>query len=137
MKSEQSDAQRRSLIENCNAIQTVKDSPLIGPFFYIRRKLIYNACPLAEGREQAGKLDNSYGHDQLYDEHFKTGEYIDYPRGRVVWDEEKNHSIIYIDPCINREDVLSQIIDAFDIGDYVVEYDDHYHCKNCVGDLFN
>ena len=137
MKSEQSDAQRRSLIENCNAIQTVKDSPLIGPFFYIRGKLIYNACPLAEGREQAGKLDNSYGHDQLYDAHFKTGEYIDYPRGRVVWDEEKNHSIIYIDPCINREDVPSQIIDAFDIGDYVVEYDDHYHCKNCVGDLFN
>ena len=109
----------------------------IGPFFYIWGKLIYNACPLAEGREQAGKLDNSYGHDQLYDDHFKTGEYIDYPRGRVVWDKEKNHSIIYIDPCINRENVLSQIIDAFDIGDYVVEYDDHYHCKNCVGDLFN
>ena len=38
----------------------------IGPFFYIRGKLIYNACPLSEGREQAGKLDNSYGHDQLY-----------------------------------------------------------------------
>ena len=109
----------------------------IGPFFYIRGKLIYNACPLAGGREQAGKLDNSYGHDQLYDAHFKTGEYIDYPRGRVVWDEKKIHSIIYIDPCINRENVLSQIIDAFDIGDYVVEYDDHYHCKNCVGDLFN
>lgn len=79
----------------------------------------------------------AYGHDQLYDAHFKTGEYIDYPRGRVVWDEKKIHSIIYIDPCINRENVLSQIIDAFDIGDYVVEYDDHYHCKNCVGDLFN
>ena len=51
----------------------------IGPFFYIRGKLIDNACSLAEGREQAGKLDNSYGHDQLYDDHFKTGEYIDYP----------------------------------------------------------
>lgn len=109
----------------------------IGPFFYIRGKLIYNACPLSEGREQAGKLDNSYGHDQLYDDYFKTGEYIYYPRGRVVWDKQKSHSIIYIDPCINRENVLSQIIDAFDIGDYVVEYDDHYHCKNCVGDLFN
>lgn len=137
MKSEQSDAQRRSLIENRNAIQTVKDSPLIGSFFYIRGKLIYNACPLAEGREQAGKLDNSYGHDQLYDDYFKTGEYIDYPRGRVVWDKEKKRSIIYIDPCINREDVLSRIIAAFDIGDYVVEYDDHYHCKKCVVDLFN
>ena len=97
------------------------DMVLIGPFFYIRGKLIFNACPLAEGQEQAGKLDNSYGHDQLYDDHFKTGEYIDYPRGRVVWDKEKNLSIIYIDPCINREDVLSQIIDAFDIWDYVVE----------------
>ena len=37
----------------------------IGPFFYIRGKLIYNACSLVEGREQAGKLDNPYGHDQL------------------------------------------------------------------------
>ena len=115
----------------------VNDNVQIGPFFYIRNSFIYNTCLLAEGREQAGKLDNSYGHDQLYDDHFKTGEYIDYPRGRVVWDKEKNHSIIYIDPCINREDVLSQIIDAFDIGDYVVEYDDHYHCKKCVADLFN
>ena len=115
----------------------MKDSPLIGPFFYIRGKLIFNACSLTEGREQAGKLDNSYGHDQLYDDHFKTGEFIDYPRGRALWDKEKNHSIIYIDPCINREDVLPQIIAAFAIGDYVVEYDDHYHCKNCVGDLFN
>lgn len=88
----------------------------IGSFFYIRGKLIYNACPLSEGREQAGKLDNSYGHDQLYDAHFKTGEYIDYPRGRVVWDEKKIHSIIYIDPCINRENVLSQIIDALILG---------------------
>lgn len=111
--------------------------PLIGPFFFIRGKLIFNACPLAEGREQAGKLDNSYGHDVLYDAYFKTGEYIDYPRGRVVWDKEKNHSIIYIDPCINRKDVLSQIISSFNIGEYVIEYDDHYHCKKCVGDLFN
>lgn len=94
----------------------------IGPFFYIRGKLIFNACSLTEGREQAGKLDNSYGHDQLYDDHFKTGEFIDYPRGRALWDKEKNHSIIYIDPCINREDVLPQIIAAFAIGDYVVEY---------------
>ena len=96
----------------------------IGPFFYIRGKLIYNACSLVEGREQAGKLDNPYGHDQLYDDHFKSGEYIDYPRGRVLWDEQKNRSIIYIDPCIHRDTVLSQIIEAFDIGNYIVEYDD-------------
>ena len=108
----------------------------IGPFFYIRGKLIYNACPLSEGREQAGKLDNSYGHDQLYDTNFKTGDYIDYPRGRVVWDKAKEQAIIYIDPCINRESVLARIISVFELSNYVVEFDDHYHCKNCVGDLF-
>ena len=43
----------------------------------------------------------------------------------------------YIDPYINRGNVLSQKIDEFDIEDYAAEYDDRYHCKNCVGDLFN
>lgn len=38
----------------------------------------------------------------------------------------------YIDPYINRGNVLSQKIDAFDIVDYAAEYDDRYHCKNCI-----
>ena len=111
--------------------------PKIGPFFYIRGRLIYNAIPLSEGRKQAGKLDNSYGHDQLFDAHYRTGDYIDYPRGRVIWDETKNRAIIYIDPCIHRETVLSRVCGTFEIEDYVVEYDDHYHCKKCVGNLFD
>lgn len=110
--------------------------PLIGPFFFIGGKLIFNACPLSLGREQAGKLDNSYGHDRLYDANFKAGDYIDYPRGRVIWDKENEQSIIYIDPCINNSEVLEKIVAAFEIGKYTVEYDDHYHCRNCVGDLF-
>ena len=67
-------------------MSAIKVLHLIGPFFYIRGKLIYNVCPLSEGREQAGKLDNSYGHDQLYNANFKDGDYINYPRGRVVLD---------------------------------------------------
>ena len=110
---------------------------LIGPFFYIQDKLIYNACPLSEGREQAGKLDNPYGHEQLYDGSFKDGDYIDYPRGRVIWDKVNNRAIIYIDPCIQNQIVLDKIVSAFEIESYVVAGDDHYHCKNCVGDLFN
>lgn len=59
-------------------------APSIGSFFYIRGKLVYNARPLAGGWEQGGKRDNSYGYDQLYDDYFKTGEYIYYPRGRFA-----------------------------------------------------
>lgn len=109
----------------------------IGPFFYIRGKLIYNACSLAEGRPQADKIDNSYGHEQLFDDHFRAGDYIDYPRGRVIWDSTNNRSIIYIDPCINNAAVLSEIIKVFGIDAYVVSGDDHYHCRKCVGSLFD
>lgn len=110
---------------------------LIGPFFYIEEKLIYNACPIFAGREQAGKLDNSYGHEQLYDTKFKDGDYINYPRGRVIWDKYKSQAIIYIDPCIQNQVVLDKIVSVFEIEQYVIAYDDHYHCKTCVGDLSN
>lgn len=109
----------------------------IGPFFYIRGKLVFNACPLEQGREQAGKLDNSYSHEQLYDAHFCCGDYIDYPRGRVVWDTAQSRAIVYIDPCINREAVLNKIAAAFSLEAYAVAFDDHYHCKKCVGKLFD
>ncbi len=111
--------------------------PKIGPFFYIRGKLIFHCCPLSEGRRQADKLDDSLGHDQLYEKHFKTGDYIDYPRGRVIWDTTNQRAIVYIDPCINKASILKQISAAFALEQFTVESDDHYHCKNCVGNLFD
>ena len=111
--------------------------PTIGPFFYVRGKLIYNAIPLSEGRKQFDKLDNSYGHEKLWDDNFKGGDYINFPRGRVVWDATNDRAIIYIDRCINKPAVLEKISEAFGLGDnYVVESDGHYRCRRCVGDIF-
>ena len=108
----------------------------IGPFFYINNKLIRNTCSLDQGRRQADKLDNSYSHEQLWDNHFDSGEYIDHPRGRVVWNCTNNRAIIYIDRCINISEVISTITEVFELQDYLVEFDDHYRCKDCVEDLF-
>ena len=105
----------------------------IGPFFYINNTLIFNGCYLSEGRKQADKIDNSYGHDKLYDEQFKSGDYIDYPRGRIIWDCSNNRAIIYIDPCIKTADVIGKIKTAFNLTEYVPEEDEHYRCKECVG----
>ena len=104
----------------------------IGPFFYIRNKLIYKGCSLSEGRRQADKVDYSYGHEQLYDDCFATGDYIDYPRGRVIWDMTRKCAIVYIDPCINRREVWEQIREAFSLEEYTVESDEHYHCRQCM-----
>ena len=108
-----------------------------GPFFYVYKNLIYNALPLYKCRAQADKLDNPYGHDRLWEDHFKHGDYINYPRGRVVWDRTNKRSIIYIDRCINRPEVIEKIKEAFCITDHVVDYDDHYRCRSCIGDLFD
>ncbi len=109
--------------------------PKIGPFFYIKDTLLCRSCPISEGREQAGKLDNSYGHDELWNEFFSFGDYIDYPRGRVVWDISNDRAIIYIDRCIEKPEILEKIVAAFDLPDYVIEHDDHYRCRDCVGEL--
>ncbi len=104
----------------------------IGPFFYIDNELICNTCSLSKGRRQADKLDNSYSHEKLWEDNFVFGEYIDYPRGRVVWDCTNNHAIIYIDSCINKPEVISKIKETFELEDYTAEFDDHYRCRECV-----
>ncbi|MBQ7500532.1 MAG: hypothetical protein IJT91_06525 [Clostridia bacterium] len=111
--------------------------PTIGPFFYINDNLIYHSLPLSECRAQADKLDNPYGHDRLWDDNFSFGEYIDVPRGRVVWDCTNERAIIYIDRCIDKPEVIGRIKETFGLADHVVEYDDHYRCDGCVGDLFD
>ena len=111
-------------------------STKIGPFFYIDNELIYNACPLSEGRRQADKLDNSNSHEKLWDDNFVFGEYIDYPRGRVVWDCTNNRAIIYVDRCINIPKVIEKIKVSFELQDFTLEFDSHYRCKDCVSDVF-
>lgn len=107
--------------------------PLIGPFFYIRGKLICDAVALDQGRRQADKIDNSFGHEALYDRHFHTGDYIDYPRGRVIWDLTKERAIVYIDRCIEKPAVIEKIKTVFGLGDnFIIEHDDHYRCRRCT-----
>lgn len=108
----------------------------IGPFFYIDNTLFSHKCSLADAENRADKLDNPYGHDQLYDDCFSEGDYIDYPCGRVVWDCSNNRGIIYIDPCINKLEIITEIAQEFGLTEYTVDGDLHYQCKDCLGDIW-
>ena len=112
------------------------NNPRIGPFFFIDNKLYANKCSLDKADSQADKLDNPYGHDRLYDDCFSDGDYIDYPRGRVVWDCSNNRGIIYIDPCINKPEIIELLIKEYELIDYTVEGDIHYQCRNCLCDIW-
>lgn len=109
----------------------------IGPYFYVNNKIIFQGIAIKKGQQRVDKIDNPYGHDQLWDNNFQSGEYIDYPRGRVVWNCTNNRAIIYIDKCINKPDVIDKIIKAFELSEYVIDFDDHYRCKDCVEELFD
>ena len=109
----------------------------LGPFFYVNDTIISNCLPIKNCQCRLDKMDNPYGHDQLWDDNFQSGEYIDYPRGRVVWDLSNNRAIVYIDKCINKPDVINKIVKVFDLSKYVIDFDDHYHCKDCVWELFD
>lgn len=109
-----------------------------GPFFIINNKLLYHAIPISECEQRSNKLDNPYSHRLLFEKTYGSKyDYIDYPRGRVVWDMSSQRSIIYIDPCINNEETLLKIKSTYNLNDYAVEEDTHYHCKKCSDKIWN
>jgi hypothetical protein len=107
------------------------------PLFLLPRKLICHSIPAEEGENRSGKLDDPYGHDALWEAHGLQGDYIHYPRGRVILDTRDNLAIIYIDRCIHIPPIIQRVVELFGIDrDYTVVYDDHYRCRNCTEDPF-
>lgn len=114
------------------------DRSKLGPFFLIENKLLYNAADISDCDTRGDKIDNPCSHEKLFEENYsKSLDYIDYPRGRVIWDSTNGRAIIYIDPCINNAATIGKIAKAFSISDYTVEGDIHYHCKKCSDCIFD
>ena len=115
-----------------SAKELIKTIPQVGPFFKIKGKYLYDAIGIDKLESDAGVLDNPCSHETLFEN--KYGEeldYIDYPRGRVLWDNKENRGIIFIDPCIKSKTTITQIAKIFCLPDYIVKEDLHYHCKRC------
>lgn len=117
-------------------MQEKKDS-LIGPFFVKGNKIIARPISWSQGERRLDKYDSSLGHAELYDQTFRYGEYMDIPRGRVIWDASREESIIYLDRCIAaRPDMVAELISLFQADAYRLEYDEHYVCPGCGGNIF-
>lgn len=111
---------------------------MIGPFFYIDGKIFTHKISVEQGKVRGDRIDNPYSHEQLYDDYFNSGDYINFPRGRVVWDNENRMAIIYIDTCIEKVDgAINQITEVFELKDCIIEHDEHYVCPDCMGDIWN
>ncbi len=83
------------------------------------------------------RRDDSYSHEKLYDKTIKYGDYINIPRGRIIWDIEKERSIIYIDPCIEEvPDAINELASIFRLEIFDIEHDEHYVCPKCMKDIW-
>ncbi|MHB1485317.1 MAG: hypothetical protein ACYCYI_11730 [Saccharofermentanales bacterium] len=102
----------------------------VGPFFYINEKIdnisgLYADLLSPEDGENDGFfINHPLSHADLFDRLKTDIEYMDVPRGRVLFDIKKNINMIYVDPSI--ESHISEITALFDVEDYIVGYDFHY-----------
>ena len=103
----------------------------VGPFFWIKGRILADVKPISDAENRAGKLDNPVSHSDLYDRTVKYGEYMLIPRGRVVWDSLLDEGILYIDKCLNVKSIVDDISKTFGLTKYRIEHDEHYICPKC------
>ena len=107
----------------------------VGPFFYLNHPRISHKGLLAEPlpREQAvrreHRLLNPLTHSELLGKVAPGADSMEFPRGNVVFDQESQITIIYIDRCI--ESHIDEVVSRFGLTEWVVEYDDYYVCPRC------
>ncbi len=102
----------------------------VGPFFYIQNRisnvsgLYADLLPIADGLNDGYFINHPLSHADLFDRLMTDIEYFDVPRGRVLFDIDKNIYMIYIDPTIKEH--VPAIAALFQVENYLVGYDEHY-----------
>lgn len=110
----------------------------VGIFWVIKGQVYYKKQEKCINNLQT-IVDSDYGHfyewDNLCGSKFIYADFATYPRGRVLYDVVNKISIIYVDKCINSKQIL-KIVEIFNLTTYKIEYDEHYSCDKCVGEIF-
>jgi hypothetical protein len=112
--------------------------------------LVDHRCSLQDAERYGGMLTYPLGHHEVWDRWRKRmaglevpvlsivamSEYEEWPRGRVVYDTERERSIVYADAQIlGRSALLSAIHERFGlpIGRIDAKWDDHYRGVRQLG----
>lgn len=90
---------------------------------------------LTEREKQSGRVDSDLEHFAAWDKElakrFFDADFATFPRGRVMFDTNKNRHIIYADRCITVEQVV-RVKGLFQTINAQVCRDEHYRCDKCM-----
>ena len=115
-------------------------APLLGIFWLVGGKLIFDKSHLNEAEHYADHLTHPHSHVRVWAKLERTGqvpqgsEYDEFPRGRVTYHPASGESTLLADRCIlDGEGLVVQIKKALHLGKKVkIGTDLHYRCPRCL-----
>lgn len=111
----------------------------VATFFYINDTIEDDSTEAVVADDYGEYKTQTTAHIDLYDELVKYNrnladyDYDYFPRGRVVYNKEKDEFVVYIDKCLDKSDIKNEIISAFKLprSNTRFDFDEHYQCHNC------
>lgn len=82
----------------------------VGPFFYIEGRIFSHRNQLTSFNRLVRFFDDPISHFEYFNTLNIDGDYGNYPRGRVIYDNLNRKFIVYLDKTIDKKDIRKLII---------------------------
>ena len=112
----------------CEFEECVDKHSFIGPFFYINKRLYAYAHTFADDRSKSKFFNAPISHAEYFDSLGIEGDYGNYPRGRVIYDNLHKKFLVYLDKDLMTEDIKKKIMSAYCLVERNTAFktDEHY-----------
>ena len=137
-----------SMIESVAALQAKRrarlaaqkaTAPKVGIFFLVNDGLFIDGTPVQDGEPYGECLTHAKGHDVYWEELLACGavpggDYVEFPRGRAVYNRTTGKFTLYADKCVlKRSDLVREIKLRLHLPPRTRTGTDlHYRCPVCL-----
>ncbi len=126
--------------EQERAAQDTHPQLQVGIYWVVAGQIIGDAVPLAQAEPYGDALQHG-GHYEFWSDlqpestaerQLKTRAYDFWPRGRLVFFPQRGTARLYVDPCLQNDDV-DAVREFFGHSNPRIEiaWDEHYRCAEC------
>ncbi len=106
----------------------------VGIFWYYRSTVIGTANELTEAFDGGDFIDSPLTHNRHWEviqrqlPELRFSEYIEVPRGRVLYDKREERPLVYMDKVLFKLAIRRKICAFFDLSEKVTDFerDSHY-----------
>lgn len=105
----------------------------VGLFFIINGKPHIHLCSFSAGIYDGVFINYPLSHltvwEKYYQEKYQQDDYSYFPRGRIIYEPEKELYRVYYDQCVEKQ--VQRIFDDLELN-IVFGTDEHYQCDKCL-----